>query len=421
MTRASIAILLALSATALAGENGARKGPLAKLPSAPGPHVAKIKALGEGAWLDLGAPKPDPKWGPGRGRSWGCKMVYAADLGGAFHSGQGVHGYVKPDGYYDDIFFYDVNANTWICLYEGINTKTYAADIEKGNIKLGDEGYLVHKDGRPVYAWGAHSYQFQAYDVDTSTYICGGWAMGFGGDQHCRNSPWHAAGRKLLEEKNKGASGAGKRKRLWFAFDATSGKLSRTPLTGMFYLPGKKAFWAYGTRSGKARLRHVATGKLEELSPKGTGPLAGGFADFGACHDTKRNRIYMGSIAYGRRRKGAGAIYAYDVAANSWSNLPDKENAVDFPATNYGLVHYDTVSDRVVVMSSWNTGKSRSVSVLNPEDGTWEKPAPIPAGGAAGRGCVHGFYSPDVNAHFVYVAGDSSGRGNMWAYRYKRK
>jgi len=88
-----------------------RKGPLAGLPSAPGPTVEKLKALGDNAWLNLGAPAADPKWGKGRGRSWGCKMPYAPDLGGAFLSGQGVHGYVAPDGRYDDIFFYDLYAH----------------------------------------------------------------------------------------------------------------------------------------------------------------------------------------------------------------------------------------------------------------------------------------------------------------------
>ena len=29
-------------------------------------------------------------------------------------------------------------------------------------------------------------------------------------------------------------------------------------------------------------------------------------------------------------------------------------------------------------------------------------------------------YSPEVNAHFFYLAGDSDDRGTMWAYRYKK-
>ena len=36
------------------------------------------------------------------------------------------------------------------------------------------------------------------------------------------------------------------------------------------------------------------------------------------------------------------------------------------------------------------------------------------------RECGHGFYSPEVNAHFFYMAGDSNDNGTMWAYRYKK-
>src|SRR5262249_58606008 len=60
------------------------KGPLAGLPSKPGPHVARIKRLADHGWLSLGAPAPDKKWGKARGRSWTAKMPFAPDLGGAF-------------------------------------------------------------------------------------------------------------------------------------------------------------------------------------------------------------------------------------------------------------------------------------------------------------------------------------------------
>jgi len=48
--------------TAFVAENGEttkpeRKGPLARLPSAPGPHVAMVKVMRDNSWLEL--PKPD--------------------------------------------------------------------------------------------------------------------------------------------------------------------------------------------------------------------------------------------------------------------------------------------------------------------------------------------------------------------------
>src|SRR6476619_7838572 len=97
------------------------KGPLAELPSKPGAHVEKIKALGDNEWLNLGAPAADPKWGKARGSSWGAKaLILAPDRRGDFLFGEGVHGYVKPDGHaMDDLWFYDINRHAWLCLHPG--------------------------------------------------------------------------------------------------------------------------------------------------------------------------------------------------------------------------------------------------------------------------------------------------------------
>src|SRR5262245_39137082 len=74
------------------------KSPMSGMPSAPGAHLDKIKALGDGQWVSLGKPAPDPKWGGARGRAW-AEMSYAPELRAAFLYGEGVHGYTKPDGY----------------------------------------------------------------------------------------------------------------------------------------------------------------------------------------------------------------------------------------------------------------------------------------------------------------------------------
>src|SRR5437016_1507631 len=76
------------------------KGPLAALPSQPGPHIEKIKALGDNEWLHLGSPAADPKWGKARGRSWSSNQPAAPNIRGGFVFAEGVHAYVKPDGHY---------------------------------------------------------------------------------------------------------------------------------------------------------------------------------------------------------------------------------------------------------------------------------------------------------------------------------
>ncbi len=162
-------LLLLAPVAASAGDQSAgpttrpdRTGPLAKIPSKPGPHIARVRALGADGWLDLGRPAPDPQWGHGRGRSWCAHMNYAPDLGGAFLTGEGVHAYVKPDGrYMDDLFFYDLNAHAWICLYPGAK-----AGDDQG-LRLNDDGFFVDQAGDLIaVAQLAHNYGGTTYDSD---------------------------------------------------------------------------------------------------------------------------------------------------------------------------------------------------------------------------------------------------------------
>src|SRR5687768_10677684 len=107
LMKRSLCVLAVLGWAALCGFGsdakpgpGKPKGPLADLPSRPGGHVEKIKALGDNEWLNLGAPAADPTWGKARGRSWSSNMPFAPDVRGAFVFGEGVHAYTKPDGRY---------------------------------------------------------------------------------------------------------------------------------------------------------------------------------------------------------------------------------------------------------------------------------------------------------------------------------
>jgi hypothetical protein len=121
------------------------RAPLADLPSAPGPHIEKIKALADNTWLNLGSPAADPKWGKGRGRSWTAHMSYASDLKAAFLFGEGVHCWWNRQNnrYMDDLFVYDVQAHRWICAYPGTDVMTVALTLDQN-------GFEVETDGRPV-------------------------------------------------------------------------------------------------------------------------------------------------------------------------------------------------------------------------------------------------------------------------------
>lgn len=138
----------------------------------------------------------------------------------------------------------------------------------------------------------------------------------------------------------------------------------------------------------------------------------------GGCYDSKRDRIY---ISGGGDAKGGGGVYIYDVKTNAWSNPPDKPGATRWPGANTCCVHHDAAADRVLAFHGWNSpdrGKGGGIAIYDPQTGSWEAPLVIPANVVSG--CVHGFYSSEVNAHFIYTAHDSDDRGTMWVYRYKR-
>jgi hypothetical protein len=407
------------------GKSAGRSGPLAELPAKPGPHIAKIKALKDNEWLNLGAPAADPKWGKGRGRSWSSKMSYAPDLQGAFLVGQGQHGYIKPDGLFDDVFFYDVNAHRWICVFPGINTRTLVDDIKSGKFKVNQDGQLVNVEGEPLFTgYCHHSYQSHTYATDLRRWIgVGGW-NGFPYDQHCTKLDWHVEGAKLYQEQMKGkenrASG------MPFFYNAVTGKFERYAFSQkmaggvtdqvVYYLPGRKSLWLFQSRNQQTWLGDFEARKWTAAAAKGPTPTG---IDFGSCYDSKRERIYICGGSYrGPYGKDEGRIYVYDGKANAWSNLPDKGTIPSAFASNYACVHYDSVNDRVVDMVYSN--EKRGVFVFDPATGAWGgEPSPLPASLKDFRQCGHGFYSPEVNAHFFYFAGDSDDNGTMWAYRYK--
>ena len=155
-----------------------KKGPLAELPSKPGPHVEKIKAMGDNEWLNLGVPAADPKWGKARGSSWGAKaLILAPDKRGAFLFGEGVHAYVKPDGnIMDDLWFYDINTHAWICLYPGMNTKTFTQRVKDQQLLIDENGQLIDKKRQPIPLHTlAHAWGYLTYDSDRKKFTFLSW------------------------------------------------------------------------------------------------------------------------------------------------------------------------------------------------------------------------------------------------------
>ena len=392
-----------------------RQGPLAGLPSAPGAHLEKIKALGDNQWVDLGSPAPDPKWGKAGGRSWGTQaLVLAPELRGAFLFGEGLHAYVKPNGYADDdLWFYDINAHRWICLYPGMNPKTFVQRIKDQDLKIDDLGRMVDRDGQPIpvhthiHAWGS-----LAYDSDQKKLLLGGGPDI--GTYYLPGVDDMKPGLALLAEQRKGK----KAPPAWsgFLYDTLTGRFELHPATGSYgiagnefpktvYVPGSKQFFTVGVL-GVATF-DPAKRNISLVDAKG--PRPEGY-DLSGCYDSKRNRVYLGTA------------HAYDIDSRTWIKLDATGTRPTAYSTLRLSLQYDPLNDALVAiqfMPANGEKDSKAVGVYgySPEANSWSGPSPLPA---FRKPMANVCYDRELNAWFCHLAGDSEANGSMWAYRYKK-
>jgi hypothetical protein len=414
-------ILAAALLAALLGERGAvaaeppaakaRKGPLARLPSPPGPHIDKIKDLGDNTWLSLGSPAADSRWGKARGRAWGCCMPLAPELRGAFLFGEGVHGYTKPDGHYmDDLWLYDINGHRWVCCYPGADVKTLDLTISR-------DGFEATAEGEPIpVASMAHAYEMVTYDTDAKRFL----------SMPCPGDYWKKPLERRLRWLEKAPKDNARGASPWM-FDTTTGKWDRRvsatphPRSGfgdvLIYLPGKKQAFFRNTEG--VWLYDTAANTWKARKPRGPKPPFG--IDPTTCYDSRRQRIYLGGGSYPVAPRDSNAFWIYDLQTDSWIDPRPREAPCDgSPSynTNVAAMHYDSVNDVVVLFRHGGDRKERGVFVYDPKANAWldDSTRPFKPTGQ----CVNAFYDPRLNAHFFHVAGDSDDNGAIWVYRYKK-
>ncbi len=380
-----------------------RKGPLAGLPSAPGSHLEKIKAMGDDTWLNLGTPAPDPQWGCALGRAWSPKMPFAPDLRGAFLAGEGNHGWVNPKTHrqMDDCWFYNVNGHRWICVHPGTEVDNLAA------LTLNKDGFSATKSGEPVPVSGlVHAYEILTYDTDLKRYMFMPHGILYG-----PAAEW--------VQKNKAQMEGGP----WY-FDTVDGKWGRQPLKGTYpsnvgypdlfmYVPSKRqAFYhAFGSSRNHSNFYDPETNLWAEVKSnwtegsqiKGDGGKRPDGGDCVACYDSKHDRIYIG--------QGSRLLY-FDVKTNIWMD-PKPPGAFNFKATHDAVMNYDSMNDAIVTITIGDAGK---VLAYDPATNTCAA-----TGGTVPKEIaqMNGFYDPILNVHFIFAALDNY-EGVMWAYRYKR-
>ncbi|MHC4915334.1 MAG: hypothetical protein ACYTGB_07560 [Planctomycetota bacterium] len=419
--------LLGLAAAAHAAE------PLEDLPSKPqGAHLAKIKALGENAWVDLGSPAPDPKWGKARGRSWSCRAPFAPDLRGAFYFGEGPHGMAKPDGHYmDDLWFYDVNQHRWICVYPGIKAK---GGYREMGIKLNEDGFEVTPDGRPLpIAAVGHGYCAMTYDTDRKLFLT----------QPTFQHYWRIEGRLeyLLANREEFFGQAGGKVKgtmmergasasPWI-YDTAEGHWERFRTKGkqpgwgsgctLVYVPTVKKAFGYMNKNKHIAWYDPAARDWTPIEKRGKLPPWN--IDPNSCYDSRRDRIYLGGGLYPVIEKGQSALWGFDVKTETFSRLePKGAPASTNYSTNRAIMNYDSVNDVVVLLHARaRKGEVPGVYVYHPGRNEWETACQRPPE-LVGKGnpTWTGFYDPELNVHFVHIADDGRDNGVMRAYRYKR-
>ena len=409
--------LLALAAapapaSAATAPPDAAGNPLAALPSKPGPHVETLKTLGDNSWINLGQAAPDTRWPSkklARGRAWCSKLPYAADLGGAFFCGTGVHG-AMPNGYYmDDLWFYDANAHRWICLYPGATKQT--------RLKLDQHGFEVTLDGKqnPV-SYLSHAYANTTYVAHLQRYMlihrpCPWWTRALP-----QRAQWLGIPKGAKLSYNYGKLNRNCRHPIYWDvgengwgrdFVKQKGGPESSFCGVLEYIPSRKQAWSlhYG-----ATWYYDFTART--WAPTGAKKGPSGY-DANSCIDPKSETVYVAQGNY---------FQAFDTRTNTWTDLKTDGQPKNLGNTNIALLQFDTANDVIL----WRAGKS-GFAVYDPKAKTWTTlKTTVPKipwkryNPAYMR--WHGFYDTNLNIHFFYRAGDSGHTdATLLAYCYKRR
>jgi hypothetical protein len=382
-----------------------KTGPLADRPSKPGPHLAKVEALGSNQWVNLGKPKPDPKYGPAQGRTWSRKMAYAPDLRGAFIYGEGVHGGASVRGgkrfYNDDLFFYDINAHAWVCCHPGTPLDNPGLTYDK---ELGCERDK-HGNIVPV-AVSVHAYWTPDYDTDRKMFTM-------------MPSPaslyWHKAlkaHRPHIYEKGNTDPRWGGYGSPWY-WDPRTGKweFRRVKSPAPRCNVDNVYFYSRKLKKGVNLFRGVWLYDHEKNVWQQVSQAGGGNGAY--CYDHKREWIY--AVHGDRNDGGKNKLSILDIATGKWSRPETEGDAGVGMESNQAFFTYDSANDIAVFHIH------DKHHIYDPNARTWTvMPRTLTESVRWSGGS--GFYDEKLNAHFYFNAGDSSvSPGNMWVWRYAQE
>lgn len=385
-------------------------GALKNIPSEPGPHIAEIEALGEGQWLELGAPAADPEFGVGRGRAWGGQaLAIAPELRGGFFTGEGVHAYVKPDGYgMDDVWFYDINAHAWVVIHPGNHIESFNQRVMDGELSIDANGQLQDAAGDPVPLHVLiHAWDYLTYDTAAHRFV---FVAGDGmGEYYMPGLEQVQAGLDLLYAQREGIDIPPMSP---WAYSVPDCRWERTPIETPRPSVGGFFGFVYASAIDKyvaAGATGVATYDRESgvwTTVEDSGPRPTGY-DHGAAYDPIRNRLYMGT-----GDGESGPFHIYDIDTATWTAPPGAPTAF---RTNDASVMFNTESDVLTIFQY----REQVHYTYDPNTEQWSsRPFPENILAIVQYRSSNAMYDPVLDVYFVFNAGDSGDDGVMLVYRH---
>jgi len=376
--------------------------------------LARIEALPDNTWLklppvktvgDLAWLKGDPDYlrdGP-RVRDYCNKMVWAPERKRALYCGGGHN--IHP---YNDVWEFDLAANTWACLYgaDPVPPRTKPGEEEKAVAWYKEHAVL--KDGsvrtprgaplRPCHTWWSF-----AYDSDRRLMLFLESHKGFFGVD--KASLAKALGLDPNDPLLR-TYGSGPGEAWLFTFDPAKREwkevLTKVPKAYesacLEYLPDRRTVWWL---SGKTYRLDAAKGEWIACPASKAGPGAGGETAYDP--ETRKLVATVGLKTW---------IFACD--EERWSLA--QENAPDGGYVPASTFCYDTAAKLFVLYTNLGAKDKPSVGprlrLYNLQENKWTDPAP--QGEAPKMGNVAGYYDPARNVTVVY------GSRETWVYRCKQ-
>jgi hypothetical protein len=425
------------------------------VPSAEGAHIATIRAMPNNSWLALGTGAPDPQWGAPTAATWGSRQPWCNPYRGAWYYNEISHGYdtigsgVRAGRLDDSLWFYDLNAHRWLCLYPGTDSANYAALVASGEVRAGGVGLVLDKQDRiiPQDLCAGHNWSRSTYDEQRNL-----WLFHVIGNATATNwfpSPdytnmhdacialqqqglaWSTttpmfydplAGRFHYEILNPGNTGG---HAALYSDDGSAMPITYIPAWG-FYLVASRGGTAYYDYPNK---------QWWLVNPVGLHVQG---RDHQPVVDTLRNRVYyIGGIQpeHPENQPWTNNFWSFDASAAfpwSWTQVHPGgagTNALDYLTSNGAFVFYDTANDVVLALSGFGI---YGVFAWHPATNVWEAlPDTMPTElrarvdpGGIGLNSNVGYYDPTLGVcvlHFGNTPGSAPPVYGMETYIYKYK